>query len=243
MTPPATPAQAQAPAPPSPSPSRRVDTGLDVVTEPQLFGSCHRGRLTDAGRRVRTLTGHPAEHPRVHPWKSASSISTINWAWWRRSRGDDALQHVLVRFAHAGSITSCRRQLTDPVLGGEARRRTADRCTSASRTRAWIRLAVFQGERPWSSAPWAEAEVPYAVLRPAIPSEGTGAPPTTSPGSCATCRSSAVGGGGTTDPGYPRRPTWRQLCVRKGPSGTTASSTPWVPNGRPSSNWSPPSAT
>ncbi len=70
-----------------PKSARVSDTGLDAVTG----GFSYSGRaiataLTDSGRQVRTLTGHPNRRRAGPPLRFVHSTSTTRLAWSRRSK-------------------------------------------------------------------------------------------------------------------------------------------------------------
>ena len=89
----------------------------------------------------------------------------------------------------------------------------------------------------------AEAEVPYAVLRPAILFGGDGVLLNNIAWLLRRLPVFAVGGRGDYGSAPSTSMTWRSSACARARSGTTASPMPWAPNGPPSSNSSRPSGT
>jgi NADH dehydrogenase len=180
MTPPAAPAQAQAQAQ-APAPALALalaasDTGLDVVTGAFSYsGRAIAAALTDAGRRVRTLTGHPGRAPEGSPLEvrlldfddqlglvaSLEGVTTLYNTYW-------------VRFAH-GRIDHELAVANSRTLFWAAKRAGVQRIVHVSITHPSVDSPwpYFRGKALVERA-LAEAEVPYAVLRPAILFGGDG---------------------------------------------------------------------
>jgi NADH dehydrogenase len=174
MTPTAAPAQTPAPLP---APALAAsDTGLDVVTGAFSYsGRAIAAALTDAGRRVRTLTGHPGRAPEGSPLEirpldfddqlglvaSLEGVTTLYNTYW-------------VRFAH-GRIDHELAVANSRTLFWAAKRAGVQRVVHVSITHPSVDSPwpYFRGKALVERA-LAEAEVPYAVLRPAILFGGDG---------------------------------------------------------------------
>jgi NADH dehydrogenase len=131
--------------------------------------------LTDTGRRVRTLTGHPGRAPLDSPLEirpldfddqlglvaSLEGVTTLYNTYW-------------VRFAHAG-IDHELAVANSRTLFSAAKRAGVQRIVHVSITHPSVDSPwpYFRGKALVERA-LAEAEVPYAVLRPAILFGGDG---------------------------------------------------------------------
>jgi len=152
------------------------DTGLDVVTGAFSYsGRAIAAALSDAGRRVRTLTGHPGRAPQgslFEVWpldfddqlglvESLSGVTTLYNTYW-------------VRFAH-GRVDHQLAVANSRALFQAAKRAEVQRIVHISITHASASspLPYFSGKAAVERA-LAEAGVPYAVLRPAILFGGDG---------------------------------------------------------------------
>ena len=214
--------------------SRRGDRSL------QLFGPGHRGRLDrcrSPGAHAHRTSGPGA--PGFIRGDPASRFRRSTGPGGVTRGGDDALQHLL------GPIRPCpyrpragRRQLADPVLGGEARRRAADRARQHHASERRLALAVFQGEglgraRPGRSGGSLRGPPTGHSLRwrRRAPQQHrlAAAPP-------AGLRRGRAGR--LPDPRHPHRRPGAALRAQGSRAATTASPMPWAPSGRPSSNWS-----
>jgi NADH dehydrogenase len=155
---------------------RREDTGLDVVTGAFGYsGAAIAGALHEAGRRVRTLTGHPGRAPEgtvleVRPLDfddqlglvaSLSGATTLYNTYW-------------VRFAH-GAIDHEVAVSNSRTLFQAARRAGVQRIVHVSITHpsATSPLPYFRGKALVERA-LAESDVSYAIVRPAILFGGDG---------------------------------------------------------------------
>jgi NADH dehydrogenase len=152
------------------------DTGLDVVTGAFSYsGRAVAAALTDAGRRVRTLTGHPGRAPEGSPLEirpldfddqlglvaSLEGVTTLYNTYW-------------VRFAH-GRIDHELAVANSRTLFLAAKRAGVQRIVHVSITHPSVDSPwpYFRGKALVERA-LAEAEVSYAVLRPAILFGGDG---------------------------------------------------------------------
>jgi uncharacterized protein YbjT (DUF2867 family) len=178
MTPTPVSTQHQQPTPaPAPAPGPALpDTGLDVVTGAFSYsGRAIAAALTDAGRRVRTLTAHPGRAPQ------GSSVET------RPLDFDDQLGLVAslegvttlyntywVRFAHA-RIDHELAVANSRTLFWAAKRAGVQRIVHVSITHPSVDSPwpYFRGKALVERA-LAESEVSYAVLRPAVLFGGDG---------------------------------------------------------------------
>ena len=178
MTPTAAPAQVSAPGH-AEFPASGVaasDTGLDVVTGAFSYsGRAIAAALTETGRRVRTLTGHPGRAPEGSPLEirpldfddqlglvaSLEGVTTLYNTYW-------------VRFAH-GLIDHELAVANSRTLFLAAKRAGVQRIVHVSITHPSVDSPwpYFRGKALVERA-LAEAEVPYAVLRPAILFGGDG---------------------------------------------------------------------
>jgi NADH dehydrogenase len=156
--------------------TRRADTGLDVVTGAFSYSGAAIARAVhDAGRRVRTVTGHPGRAPEGTPIEvrpldfddqlglvaSLSGASTLyNTYWVRFARG--SVDHEL-------AVSNSR------ALFQAARRAGVQRIVHVSITHpsASSPLPYFRGKGLVERA-LAESGVSYAVVRPAILFGGDG---------------------------------------------------------------------
>jgi uncharacterized protein YbjT (DUF2867 family) len=166
-------------SPPMPTATSAIqpsDTGLDVVTGAFSYsGRAIAAALVDAGRQVRTITGHPGRAPLgstldVRPLdfddqlglvESLRGVTTLyNTYWVRFARG-----HV----DHQLAIVNSR------ALFQAAKRAEVQRIVHISITHpsASSPSPYFSGKAAVERA-LAEAGVPYAILRPAILFGGDG---------------------------------------------------------------------
>jgi nucleoside-diphosphate-sugar epimerase len=170
MTPTSAPTRHTAPA------TEESDTGLDVVTGAFSYsGRAIAAALTDAGRRVRTLTGHPGRAPEGSPLEirrldfddqlglvaSLEGVTTLYNTYW-------------VRFAHA-RIDHELAVANSRTLFVAAKRAGVQRIVHVSITHPSVDSPwpYFRGKALVERA-LAETEVPYAILRPAILFGGDG---------------------------------------------------------------------
>jgi uncharacterized protein YbjT (DUF2867 family) len=152
------------------------DTGLDVVTGAFSYsGRAIAAALTETGRRVRTLTGHPGRAPEgssleIRPLDfddqlglvaSLEGVTTLYNTYW-------------VRFAH-GRTDHALAVANSRTLFLAAKRAGVQRIVHVSITHPSVDSPwpYFRGKALVERA-LAEAEVPYAVLRPAILFGGDG---------------------------------------------------------------------
>jgi NADH dehydrogenase len=152
------------------------DTGLDVVTGAFSYsGRAIAAALTDAGRRVRTMTGHPGRAPVGSPLQirplnfddqlglaaSLEGVTTLYNTYW-------------VRFAH-GRIDHELAVANSRTLFLAAKRAGVQRIVHVSITHPSVDSPwpYFRGKALVERA-LAEAEVSYAVVRPAILFGGDG---------------------------------------------------------------------
>ena len=152
------------------------DTGLDVVTGAFSYsGRSIAAALLDAGRRVRTLTGHPERAPEDSPCEvrpldfddqlglveSLEGVTTLYNTYW-------------VRFAH-GQVNHELGIVNSRSLFLAAKRAGVQRIVHVSITHPSLDSPspYFRGKALVERA-LAEAGVPYAVLRPAILFGGEG---------------------------------------------------------------------
>lgn len=155
---------------------RPADTGLDVVTGAFSYSGAAIARAVhDAGRRVRTITGHPGRGPddtaiEVRPLDfddqlglvaSLSGATTLYNTYW-------------VRFAH-GTIDHEAAVSNSRALFQAARRAGVQRIVHVSITHPSISspLSYFRGKALVERA-LAESDLSYAILRPAILFGGDG---------------------------------------------------------------------
>jgi NADH dehydrogenase len=152
------------------------DTGLDVVTGAFSYsGRAIAAALTDAGRRVRTITGHPDRAPQgstleVRPLNFDDQLGLV-----ASLEGATTLYNTYwVRFAHA-RIDHELAVANSRTLFVAAKRAGVQRIVHVSITHPSVDLPwpYFRGKALVERA-LAEAEVPCAVLRPAILFGGDG---------------------------------------------------------------------
>jgi uncharacterized protein YbjT (DUF2867 family) len=164
---------------PRTAPTRTIaagDTGLDVVTGAFSYsGRAIAGALTDSGRRVRTMTGHPDRAPHdtaleIRPLdfddqvglvESLEGVTTLYNTYW-------------VRFAH-GRVDHELAIANSRALFHAAKRAQVQRIVHISITHPSVDSPwpYFRGKALVERA-LAEADVSYAVLRPAILFGGDG---------------------------------------------------------------------
>jgi len=152
------------------------DTGLDVVTGSFSYsGRAITGQLLDAGRRVRTLTGHPDSAPADSPIEVAPLDFDDQIGLVASLQGATTLYNTYwVRFAH-GRITHELAVANSRTLFQAARRAGVQRIVHLSITHpsADSPWPYFRGKALVERA-LAESGVSYAVLRPAILFGGEG---------------------------------------------------------------------
>ncbi len=153
-----------------------IDTGLDLVTGAFSYsGKAIAQALVRSGRHVRTITGHPGRAPRDSPIEvrplnfedpialveSLTGVTTLYNTYW-------------VRFAH-GRTDHALAVANSRTLFHAARHAGVQRIVHVSITHPTIvsPYPYFQGKALVERA-LAEAEVPYAILRPAILFGGDG---------------------------------------------------------------------
>ena len=156
--------------------TRSTDTGLDVVTGAFSYsGAALASALHGAGRRVRTLTGHPRRAPEgtaveVCPLDfddplalvtSLSGVTTLYNTYW-------------VRFAHR-TVDHERAVANSKTLFLAAKRSGVQRIVHVSITHpsSDSRLPYFSGKALVERA-LAEGDVSHAIVRPAILFGGDG---------------------------------------------------------------------
>jgi NADH dehydrogenase len=152
------------------------DTGLDAVTGAFSYsGRAIATALLGAGRQVRTLTGHPDRAPQnspldVRPLDFEDQLSLV-----ASLRGITTLYNTYwVRFAH-GRVNHQLAIANSRTLFHAARRAGVQRIVHISITHPSVDspLPYFSGKAMVERA-LAEAEISYAVLRPAILFGGDG---------------------------------------------------------------------
>jgi uncharacterized protein YbjT (DUF2867 family) len=152
------------------------DTGLDVVTGSFSYsGRAITGRLLDAGRRVRTLTGHPDSAPAGSPIEIAPLNFDDQIGLVASLEGATTLYNTYwVRFAH-GRITHELAVANSRTLFQAAKRAGVQRIVHVSITHpsADSPWPYFRGKALVERA-LAESGISYAVLRPAILFGGEG---------------------------------------------------------------------
>jgi nucleoside-diphosphate-sugar epimerase len=152
------------------------DTGLDVVTGAFSYsGRAIAAALTDAGRRVRTLTGHPDRAPQGSPLEVRPLDFDDQLGLVASLEGATTLYNTYwVRFAHA-RIDHELAVANSRTLFQAAKRAGVQRIVHVSITHPSVDSPwpYFRGKALVERA-LAEAEVPYAVLRPAILFGGDG---------------------------------------------------------------------
>jgi uncharacterized protein YbjT (DUF2867 family) len=156
--------------------TRQGDTGLDVVTGAFSYsGRAIAAALTGTGRRVRTLTGHPDRAPHGSPLEVRPLDFDDQLGLVASLEGATTLYNTYwVRFAH-GRIDHELAIANSRSLFLAAKRAGVQKIVHISIT------------HPSANSPWpyfrgkalveralAEAEIPYAVLRPAILFGGDG---------------------------------------------------------------------
>jgi uncharacterized protein YbjT (DUF2867 family) len=155
---------------------RDGDTGLDVVTGAFSYsGQAIAAALADAGRRVRTMTGHPGRAPagsalEVRPLDFDDQLGLVG-----SLEGATTLYNTYwVRFAH-GRVDHDLAIANSRALFHAARRAGVQRIVHVSITHPSIDSPspYFRGKAKVERA-LAEAGVPYAILRPAILFGGDG---------------------------------------------------------------------
>jgi uncharacterized protein YbjT (DUF2867 family) len=163
-------------SPAGPQPARVTDTGLDAVTGAFSYsGRAIAKALTDSGRQVRTMTGHPNRATGDSPIEirpldfddqiglvaSLEGVTTLYNTYW-------------VRFAHQ-RIDHDLAVENSRALFQAARRAGVERIVHVSITHPSVDspLPYFRGKALVERA-LAETGVSYAVLRPAILFGGDG---------------------------------------------------------------------
>jgi uncharacterized protein YbjT (DUF2867 family) len=178
MTPTPTPTSTETPiaAPAPTAPRLESDTGLDAVTGAFSYsGRAIASALLQAGRQVRTLTGHPDRAPQnspldVRPLDFEDQLGLV-----ASLRGITTLYNTYwVRFAH-GRVDHQLAVANSRSLFQAAKRAGVQRIVHISITHPSVDspLPYFSGKALVERA-LAEAEVSYAVLRPAILFGGDG---------------------------------------------------------------------
>jgi NADH dehydrogenase len=169
------------PIPPDRDPGREekdtaADIGLDVVTGAFSYsGRAIARALMDAGRRVRTLTGHPERAPRDTLIELRALDFDDPLGLVESLRGATTLYNTYwVRFAH-GETDHDRAVSNSRTLFAAARRAGVQRIVHISITHAQVDspFAYFRG-KALVERDLFESGVPYAVLRPAILFSGDG---------------------------------------------------------------------
>jgi uncharacterized protein YbjT (DUF2867 family) len=172
MTPTPTLATTTTPAPATTAP----DTGLDVVTGAFSYsGRAIASALTEAGRSVRTLTGHPDRAPQGSPVEARPLDFDDQLGLVASLKGATTLYNTYwVRFAH-GRIDHELAVANSRTLFLAAKRAGVQRIVHVSITHPSVDSPwpYFRGKALVERA-LAESEVPYAVLRPAILFGGDG---------------------------------------------------------------------
>jgi uncharacterized protein YbjT (DUF2867 family) len=157
-------------------PARTHDTGLDVVTGAFSYsGRAIAAALADAGRRVRTITGHPDRAPQESSFEVRPLDFDDQLALTASLEGATTLFNTYwVRFAHKRvdhelAIANSR------ALFQAARRAGVQRIVHVSITHPSVASPwpYFRGKALVERA-LAEVGLPYAVLRPAILFGGDG---------------------------------------------------------------------
>jgi uncharacterized protein YbjT (DUF2867 family) len=155
---------------------RDGDTGLDVVTGAFSYsGRAIAAALVDAGRRVRTITGHPGRAPQGSALEVRSLDFDDQLGLVESLEGATTLYNTYwVRFAH-GRIDHDLAIANSRALFHAARRAGVQRIVHVSITHPSIDSPwpYFRGKAMVERA-LAEAGVPYAILRPAILFGGEG---------------------------------------------------------------------
>jgi uncharacterized protein YbjT (DUF2867 family) len=148
----------------------RADTGLDVVTGAYGYsGGAIARRLLDAGRTVRTLTGHPESAAPGTPIQARPLDFSDMPALERDLDGAMTLYNTYwVRFAH-GRLDHDQAVENSKTLFHAARRAGVQRIVHVSITNPSIDspYPYFRGKAIVERA-LAETGVSYAILRPAI---------------------------------------------------------------------------
>jgi uncharacterized protein YbjT (DUF2867 family) len=161
---------------PAPAAPTERDTGLDVVTGAFSYsGRAIAAALTDAGRRVRTLTGHPERGPQGSPLEVRPLDFDDQLGLVASLEGATTLYNTYwVRFAHA-RIDHELAVVNSRTLFQAAKRAGVQRIVHVSITNPSVDSPwpYFRGKALVERA-LAESEVPYAVLRPAILFGGDG---------------------------------------------------------------------
>jgi uncharacterized protein YbjT (DUF2867 family) len=155
---------------------RPADTGLDVVTGAFSYsGGAIARALLDAGRQVRTITGHPRRAPADSPIGVRPLDFEDQLGLTRSLEGATTLYNTYwVRFAH-GRIDHDLAVANSRTLFHAAKKAGVRRIVHVSITHPSVDspLPYFRGKALVERA-LAEADVPYAVLRPAILFGGDG---------------------------------------------------------------------
>lgn len=168
---------------PIPTPLARVtdaatenDTGLDVVTGAFSYsGRAIAAALVDAGRRVRTITGHPERAPEGTPLEVRPLDFDDQLGLVESLRGVTTLYNTYwVRFSH-GHVDHQLAIANSRALFQAAKRAEVQRIVHISITHpsASSPSPYFSGKAAVERA-LAEVGVSYAVLRPAILFGGDG---------------------------------------------------------------------
>jgi NADH dehydrogenase len=154
----------------------RHDTGLDVVTGAFSYsGGAIAAALTEAGRRVRTITGHPDRARPGAPYEVRPLDFDDQLGLTSSLEGATTLYNTYwVRFAH-GRVDHELAIANSRTLFHAARRAGVQRIVHVSITHPSVASPwpYFRGKALVERA-LVEAGVPYAVLRPAILFGGDG---------------------------------------------------------------------
>jgi len=176
MTPTAAPAHAPGPTDAAAPAATANDTRLDVVTGAFSYsGRAIAAALTDTGRRVRTLTGHPGRAPEGSPLEirpldfddqlglvaSLEGVTTLYNTYWVRF-AHDRIDHELAVANSRTLFLAAKRAGVQRIVHVSITHPSVDSPWPYFRGKALVERAL------------AEAEIPYAVLRPAILFGGDG---------------------------------------------------------------------
>jgi NADH dehydrogenase len=184
-------------------------TAIDLVTGAFSYSGAEIAkRLLEAGRNVRTLTYHP---DRPHPLQQSVDARAYRFddpvAFARSLEGVSTLYNIFwVRFDH-GETSFANAIERSRMMFFAARRAGVQRIVHLSITNPSLEspLPYFRGKALVEYA-LAQSGVPYSIVRPTWISAATETcSPTTSRGSCGTCRRSPC----------PRRPLPRPASARR----------------------------
>jgi NADH dehydrogenase len=220
-----------------------TDAGVDVVTGAFGYSGSYIARaLLGVGRQVRTITAHPERAPRdlpleVRPLNFDDPLELVE-----SLQGSTTLYNTYwVRFDH-GQADHDRAVANSRTLFHAARRAGVKRIVHISITHPHVGspFSYFRGKALVERALF-EADVPYAVLRPAILFGGDGVLLNNIAWLLRRLPVFAVGGNGQ----YRIRPVHvddlARLCIEQGAASSDSVITRWGPNVRPSWSWWSPS--